>query len=101
MNMYAKGVKLFQGDIQELKFYPTPDAAYEVCSVPIDNCDEMENKSETSTSAVEEVDEADESAVDSNSLNVASVVRIQFIYFILDSNKFIFFFNKYTYTYYI
>lgn len=71
-----KVLKYFQGDIQELKFYSTPDAAYEMCSVPMDVCIEMQNKTVTSKTDVTDVNESEESSTtDPNSLDIPSVVR--------------------------
>lgn len=53
-----KVLQYFQGDIQELKFYSTPDAAYEMCSsVLADICVETQNKTETSKTDVNEIEE--------------------------------------------
>lgn len=65
----------FQGDIQELKFYSTPDSAYEICSDSTYSCTESKNNNETLTNTVN-VDETEESTFDSNFLNKTSVVRV-------------------------
>jgi len=71
-----KVLKYFQGDIQELRFYSTPDAAYEMCSVPMDVCIEMQNKTVTSKTDVTDVNEFEESSTaDANPLETTSVVR--------------------------
>lgn len=67
------GTAVFQGDIQELKFYPTPDTAYELCLVStVDGCnDEGKNEFGAVTSvAVEE--EADETEDDFESFTTKS-----------------------------
>lgn len=84
-DLLTLGTAVFQGDIQELKFYPTPDTAYELCLVStIDGCkDEGKNKlgAATSVTTVEEVGETEDdfesftTKSDHNSLDLTSVVR--------------------------
>lgn len=78
------GTAVFQGDIQELKFYPTPDTAYELCLVStVGLCnDEGKNKfgAATSVATEEEVGETEDdfesftTKSDHISLDLTSVV---------------------------